>query len=101
MRCALGSLLFLFKHSSSVYLWYPKTMTVGYSCMGEIPSQKMMGLRGRFWMCWDRRGLEPELCWLYLKPTPQCPQDGVEPWWSPGWGLVGNSFSSSMVSLFV
>lgn len=51
MRYALRSLLFLCKHSSSVYLWYPKTLTVGYPCVGEIPSQKKMGLRGRFWMC--------------------------------------------------
>lgn len=43
--------------------------------MGETPFQKKMGLRGRFWMCWDRRGLgpAPRLCWLYLKPYPTTP----------------------------
>lgn len=61
--------------SSSVYLWYPKTLTVGYPCVGQILSQNKMGLRGRFWMCWDRKelGPAPELCWLCLKPTPTRP----------------------------
>lgn len=50
MRCALESLLFLLKHSSSVYLRYPKTLTIENPCMGEFLFQKM-GLKGRFVMC--------------------------------------------------